>query len=163
MQRLFLLISIACLTIFFAPSALAQNTSFPLTRPLDLWSLARQEPVAFPSKEGEKCRYSVQIDFSKAYISGVGIIAYTDNQIAGYVFNEFGVSALSFSYNPQKEKVKILSVAGKLNRWYIKSVIKKDLKKLIKVLQEGGTSYKNQKYNITYTFVPLAVEDEITE
>ena len=80
MQRLFLLISIACLTIFFAPSALAQNT--------------------FPSKEGEKCRYSVQIDFSKAYISGVGIIAYTDNQIAGSVFNEFGVSALSFSYNP---------------------------------------------------------------
>ena len=135
MQRLFLLISIACLTIFFAPSALAQNT--------------------FPSKEGEKCRYSVQIDFSKAYISGVGIIAYTDNQIAGSVFNEFGVSALSFSYNPQKEKVKILSVAGKLNRWYIKAVIKKDLKKLIKVLQKGGTSYKNQKYNITYTFVPI--------
>ena len=153
MQRLFLLISIACLTLLFAPSALAQNTSFPLTR----------LPVAFPSKEGEKCRYSVQIDFSKAYISGVGIIAYTDNQIAGSVFNEFGVSALSFSYNPQKEKVKILSVAGKLNRWYIKSVIKKDLKKLIKVLQKGGTSYKNQKYNITYTFVPLAAQDEITE
>jgi hypothetical protein len=83
--------------------------------------------------------------------------------IAASVFNEFGVSALSFSYNPQKDKVKILNLAGKLNRWYIKSVIKKDLKKLIKVLQEGGTSYKNQKYNITYTFVPLAAQDEITE
>lgn len=144
MRRLLLLISIACLTTLFAPSALAQSSSFP-------------------AKDGEKNRYSVQIDFGKAYISGVGIFAYTGNIIAASVFNEFGVSALSFSYNPQKDKVKILSMAGKLNRWYIKYVLKKDLKKVIKTLQEGGTSYKNQKYDITYTFTPLAIEDETTE
>ena len=112
MRRLLLLISIACL---IAPSAFAQSSSFP-------------------AKDGEKSRYSVQIDFGKAYISGVGIFAYTGNIIAASVFNEFGVSALSFSYNPQKDKVKILSMAGKLNRWYIKYVMKKDLKKVIKTL-----------------------------
>jgi hypothetical protein len=144
MRRLLLLISIACLTTLLAPSALAQDASFP-------------------QKEGDRCRYSVQIDFGKAYISGIGMFAYTDNMIAASVFNEFGVSALSFSYNPQKDKVKILNLAGKLNRWYIKYVLKKDLKKVIKILQEGGTSYKNQKYDITYTFTPLVIQDEITE
>ena len=143
MQRLLLFVSIICLTKLFAPSALAQNT--------------------YSEKEGEKCRYSVQIDFGKAYISGIGILAYTDDTILGSVFNEFGVSALSFSYNPQKKKVKILSMAGKLNRWYIKRVIKKDLKKVIKILQEGGTTYNNQKYHITYTFTPLVIEDETAE
>jgi hypothetical protein len=93
----------------------------------------------------------------------VGIFVFANNRITGSIFNEFGVSALSFSYNPEKEKVKILSVAGKLNRWYIKYVIRKDLKKVIKVLQEGGTSYKNQKRNITYTFTPLAIQDETAE
>ena len=81
MRRFLLLISILSITLFAAPAAHAQNT--------------------FPAKEGEKVRYSVQIDFGKAYLSGIGIMAYVDGEVLGSVFNEFGMSALSFSYNPQ--------------------------------------------------------------
>jgi len=142
MQRFLLSISILCITLLAAPAARAQNT--------------------FPATEGEKVRYSVQIDFGKAYLSGIGIMAYVDGEVLGSVFNEFGVSALSFSYNPQKDKVKILSIIGKLNKWYIRGVVKKDMKKVIAVLREGGTTYTNQKYHITYTFQQLKNDNPST-
>jgi len=142
MQRFLLSISILCITLLAAPAARAQNT--------------------FPATEGEKVRYSVQIDFGKAYLSGIGIMAYVDGEVLGSVFNEFGVSALSFSYNPQKDKVKILSIIGKLNKWYIRGVVKKDMKKVIAVLKEGGTTYTNQKYHITYTFQQLKNDNPST-
>jgi hypothetical protein len=118
---------------------------------------------SFPTQEGERARYSVQIEFGKAYISGVGILAYVDGEVRGAVFNEFGVSALSFSYNLQKDKVKILSIIGKLNKWYIRRVIKKDMREMMGILREGGSTYTNQKYHITYTFTPLEVQDETAE
>jgi hypothetical protein len=142
MRRFLLLISILCITLLAAPAVRAQNT--------------------FPATEGERMRYSVQIDFGKAYLSGIGIMACVDGEVLGSVFNEFGVSALSFSYNPQKDKVKILSIIGKLNKWYIRRVIKKDMKKVIAVLKEGGTTYTNQKYHITYTFKQLEPETPST-
>lgn len=138
MRRFLLLISILSITILATPSACAQGS--------------------FPTEEGEKTRYSLQIDFDNAYLSGVGILACIDGKVLGSVFNEFGVSALSFSYNPRKDKVKILSIIGKFNKWYIRRVIKKDMKKVIAVLKEGGTTYTNQKYHITYTFQQLKFE-----
>ena len=113
---------------------------------------------SFPTEEGEKVRYSLQIDFGKAYLSGIGIFACVEGDVLGSVFNEFGVSALSFSYNPQKDRVKIISVMGKLNRWYIRRVIKRDMKKVIGVLKEGGSTYTNRKYHITYRFQHLNIE-----
>lgn len=138
MRRFLLLISIFGITLFATSAACAQGS--------------------FPTEEGEKARYSVQIDFGKAYLSGIGILACIDGEVLGSVFNEFGVSALSFSYNPQKDKVKIISVIDKLNRWYIRRVIKRDMKKVIGVLKEGGSTYTNQKYHITYTFQQLNIE-----
>ena len=143
MRRLLLLISIFGVILMSATAACAQDS--------------------FPTQEGERARYSVQIEFGKAYISGVGILAYADGEVRGAVFNEFGVSALSFSYNPQKEKVRILSVMGKLNKWYIRRVIKKDMREMMGILREGGSTYTNRKYHITYTFTPLEVQDETAE
>lgn len=143
MRRLLLLISIFGVILMSATAACAQDS--------------------FPMQEGERARYSVQIEFGKAYISGVGILAYVDGEVRGAVFNEFGVSALSFSYNLQKDKVKILSIIGKLNKWYIRRVIKKDMREMMGVLREGGSTYTNQKYHITYTFTPLEVQDETAE
>lgn len=123
----------------------------------------KAQDVCFPQNDGDKARYAVQIDFKQAYISGVGILACQEEKIVGSVFNEFGVSALAFSYHPQKDKVKIISVIHQLNKWYIKRILKKDIRNLIAVLKDGGTSYKDEKYHITYTFTPLSTQDEVTE
>lgn len=118
---------------------------------------------SIPEKEGEKCRYAVQIDFKKAYISGIGILMMQDGIINGTVFNEFGVSALSFTYYPEKGKVKLQHVFSKLNKWYIKKVLKRDLVQLIKLLQNDQTTYRDERFDITYNFSPLQTENETTE
>ena len=109
----------------------------------------------FPRQKGEKVKYAVMIELEKAYISGVGIIACQEEEIRGVVFNEFGVSVISFSYNPRRKRMKILDAAGKLNRWYVKRVIRKDLLYVISALQMSETTYVNEKRHIRYTFTPL--------
>lgn len=121
------------------------------------------QKACFLDNEGEKAKYNVMIDFNKAYISGVGVIARQEQKIVGSVFNEFGVSVLSFSYDPQKGKVKILDAIEFLNKWYIKRVLKQDIKSLMSVLDYSGAEYRNEKRNITYNFSPLIEQDVTTE
>ena len=125
--------------------------------------VAMAQQSIFPSEEGDRAKYTTQIDFNKGYLSGIAILAYMDGCIKGSVFNEFGVSAMTFAYHPNKNKVKIISVTGSLNKWYIKRILKKDLLQLMEVLKKGGTTYENQKYHITYSFNPLDMPDETME
>ena len=116
---------------------------------------ARAQDRFFPHKEGEKVKYAVMIEFGKGYISGVGIIACQEEEIRGAVFNEFGVSVMSFSYNPCRNRMKILDAAGKFNRWYVKRIIRKDMVHVMNALQMSETTYFNEKRRIRYTFTPL--------
>lgn len=108
-----------------------------------------------PSDEGERARYSVQIDVKKAYISGICGMLFEDGKLKASVVNEFGLSAMDFEYNPQKDKVKIINVIKKLDHWYIKRVLKRDLRILLHNLEQGIYKHENVKYEITYTFLPL--------
>ena len=106
----------------------------------------------YPEMNGDKVRYNIQIDIKRAYISGVCILGKQEDCIVSSIVNEFGVSLMDFSYNPIKEKVKIHSITPKLNRWYIKRVLKKDIRSMLEVMQVGGKEYINSKYKIKYTF-----------
>ena len=119
-------------------------------------------------------RYSIAIEVRKACISGVCILHEDDEQIAGSVINEFGISAIDFVYDKAKGKVKLVNVIKFLNKWYIKRVLKNDLK-LIVLKGEGcdkNHSYevidgvihaKNLKYNLSYTLSPLQYTPANTE
>ena len=109
----------------------------------------------FPVHSGERARYTALIEMPKAYLSGICILLREDEVLKGAVFNEFGVSAVDFSYYPKKDKVKLHHVIKMLNRWYIKRILKKDLRELIHCLQQGDTQYRNEKYKIYYKFTPL--------
>lgn len=117
----------------------------------------------FLKNEGDKTTYTVMIDFSKAYISGVGVFVRQEQKIVGSVFNEFGVSVLSFSYDTQKGKTKILNTIGFLKKWYIKRVLKRDINSLMNVFDSSGAVYHNEKRNITYTFSPLIEQNDTKE
>ncbi len=110
-----------------------------------------------PQEEGEKIPLGAKIEMEKGYISGSAMLLHKDGEIKGSVFNEFGISAIDFSYDLKKKNVKIYSIIGMLDKWYIKKVIKKDLAKLMQALQEGKTTYVDEKYKITYTFEPMSV------
>ena len=67
-------------------------------------SASAQENL-FPRADGDRARYDVQIDFEKAYLSGVCLMLQEGGIIKASVVNEFGASALDFSYDLEKKKV----------------------------------------------------------
>lgn len=94
----------------------------------------------------------------KGYLSGVCMLLNSDGKIKGSFFNEFGVSAMDFTYDSRKQKTKLHNVISMLNKWYIRRVLKKDLSALMQCLRDGKTSYRDERYNINYNFIPLTDE-----
>ena len=105
---------------------------------------------------GELTRYMVQIDFQKAYISGIYILREQDDGIICSIVNEFGVSALTLAYDATKCKVNILGIIKQLDKFYIRKVLKADFKRIIPELcgfdSPRDYKYTNPRRNITYAF-----------
>lgn len=127
---------------------------------------------------GQCVRYAFEIATPKAAVTGIMIVKDSDGMILGSMINEFGVSAIDFRYDRKKDKMKLLSVVGFLDRWYIKMTLKKDLRLCLHVL--FGMPYKpdknheisasadscrivNKKRKITYTFARMSLPENDTE
>lgn len=119
-------------------------------------------------------RYTFQIETDKAFVSGLLLANESEDVINGSMINEFGVSAIDFTYSKRKQKVKLLNVVSFLNKWYIRMVLKNDLKFCLHILygtpfnkkhkyeivRIGNTvSIINHKRNLKYTFTPLNTTD----
>ncbi len=94
-------------------------------------------------------RYSFEIEMGQGYLSGVMIVNAGSDHIVGSMINEFGVSAVDFSYSYKNGKTRLVSVIGFLNKWYIKRVLKQDLKFVLHILY-GTPSKPSKDYEITY-------------
>lgn len=115
----------------------------------------------FPANEGERVRYNAYIEMPRAYIGGICVLLREGDVIKGSLFNEFGITALDFTYNPKRQKVKLHHVIKMMDKWYIRRVIRKDIAQLMVCLQKGGTQYQNERRHIKYQFIPI--EHEITK
>ena len=111
-----------------------------------------QAQTTFPSADGERAKYAAYIEMPKAYVSGICVLLQEDGLIKGSLFNEFGITALDFTYNPQRDKIKLHAVMKMMDKWYIRKVLKKDLRQVMKTLKEGQTEYTNQRRHIVYRF-----------
>ena len=109
-----------------------------------------QAQASFPFSEGERIKYDAYIEMPKAYISGVCVLQREGGIIKGSLFNEFGITALDFTYNPERGKVKLHHVMKLLDKWYIRRVLRKDMAQLMTCLQQGKTMYYNERRKIRY-------------
>lgn len=104
-------------------------------------------------------RYSVQIDFERAGISGVCIMREQEEDVLGAIVNEFGVLALNFSYDSRRGKAKIIDLIPQLNKWYIRQVLRNDLRRMVPALMAQPSTenyeYINQRRKIKYLFTPI--------
>lgn len=129
-----------------------------------LWMLMIARPVMaqtwFPDKEGDKVRYNAVIEMKKGYMSGVCILVNDGGLVKGSLFNEFGISAMDFTYRPDRRKVKLLSVVKMLDKWYVKRVLRKDLAQLMELLRKGAGEYKDERFKINYKFTLLEDKQE---
>lgn len=136
MEKFFVSISIVLLSIMALP-------------------LYAQQEILFPDSVGSKMRYNATIEMPKGYVSGVCIMVNDNGVVKGSLFNEFGISAIDFTYESKKKKVKLLAVIQMLNKWYIKKVLKKDLVQVMDNLSKGISFYHDKKYKIDYDFTIL--------
>lgn len=103
-------------------------------------------------------RYSVQININRAGISGVCMMREVSDNVLGAIINEFGLSMLSFNYDSDRNRARIVDIAPQLDKWYIKKVLRRDLKKIIPQITQKDIKevfrYCNVKQQIEYIFTP---------
>ena len=111
----------------------------------------------FADSIGSKARYAATIEMGKGYVSGVFVLAVDDDGkgYKGVLFNEFGITAMELTYGGPGTKVKLLHVIKMLDKWYIKRVLRKDMAQVIDNILNGVSTYRDEKYHITYKFVKL--------
>lgn len=118
---------------------------------------------SYPISDGIKVRYEATIEMKKGYLSGICVLFNDAGIIKGSLFNEFGISAIDFSYDPKLRKVKLYNVIQMMNKWYIKRVLRNDLALLMQNLEQGIGEYRDEKYKINYKFSVLKGTDVIEE
>ncbi len=119
------------------------------------WAISVSSVVAqsiYPDSVGCVMRYNALIELKQGYVSGVCLIVNEGEVLKASLFNEFGISALDFSYNPRRNKVKLLNVMSFLDKWYIKRVLKKDIVALLHNFKSGIGEYRDERYGIDYKF-----------
>jgi len=121
-------------------------------------------------------QYSMTITARKAEITGICIIKTDGEGSRGAIVNEFGIHALDFVVSADRKKVKLLNVIPAMNRWYVKKVVRKDLKILFLSTQAGkqragrvltheddGTiTLQNTKFKLKYSLKLLKENNDET-
>ena len=119
-------------------------------------------------------QYSVTIDARGAEITGVCIVKTNDEGTRGAIVNEFGIHALDFTLSADRRKVRLENVMPMMDRWYIRRILRKDLRLLfgatapglqksgrtITVSDDGTVVLKNARYKLNYSLKKI---DDTTE
>lgn len=108
-----------------------------------------------PMDSTRRAVYSMQIEYKHLQLGGMGVFIEEDGEVKSSLINEFGVSLMDFTYNPEKDKLKLQYVLQAMNKWYLKRVLKKDLKKVLRAMRDGDSIYYNDKQKLKYSFTPV--------
>lgn len=127
---------------------------------ISLVPLCTSAQSLLPQTDGDRAVFDARIEMSRIYISGICILLRDGDRIKGSLFNEFGISALDFIYDTDKDKVKITAAMAFIDKWYIRRVLRKDLRSVLHGFGLGQCIYTNSKRNIVYRFSILDDETE---
>ena len=103
----------------------------------------------------QSSRYAAYIELPRGYVSGLMVLQREDETVRGCLFNEFGITALDFTYDRHKDKVKLHTVMKMMDKWYIRRVLRRDLREVLKRLEQGDSVYEDRRYHINYKLTSL--------
>lgn len=105
--------------------------------------------------DGSTGEYKAGIEVRDSYISGIAVLSCSNDTVTGCILNEFGVSVMSFRYYGLRQKVRILDIQKRMDKWYIRRVLRKDILQLMNRMKDGGSEYLDEKHRIRIKFAPL--------
>lgn len=126
-----------------------------------LTATAQSGVSLLPLGEGDRVRFNAVIETERAAITGICAMLREGDMVKASLFNEFGITALDFTYDVKKRKVKLHTVLPMLNKWYIRHTLRGDLKHLMQALDSGETGYANTRRHITYQFTPIVPLEDL--
>lgn len=117
----------------------------------------------------ERQQYSVAIEARGAELTGICIVKTDAEGSRGAIVNEFGFHVLDFTLSADRRKVKLLNVIAMMDRWYVRRVVKKDLRTLfnatadgkqgsgrtVTVEPDGTVTLTNTRYKLKYSLKKL--------
>jgi hypothetical protein len=126
---------------------------------------------------GKVVESRTELNFRDNALSAITVLkADSDGTLRGTMMNEFGISALSFTVSADRRHLKLLNVMPKLNKWYIKKVLRADLRHLFSARNSqlgqtvkhrtltrdslGTLTLTNDKRHITYIFQPFTTKND---
>ena len=113
----------------------------------------------------ERAQWYFTLERGNMTITGICMARQTENGLVGSVVNEFGIHF--FDFTCQNNRVKVRNVFPVMNKWYIRRVLRSDLRLLaadtalkpgrrhLTISQPDSLSLQNKKYGITYSFERL--------
>ncbi|MDR1005167.1 MAG: hypothetical protein LBL97_09255 [Prevotellaceae bacterium] len=117
--------------------------------------------------EAGRARYNLVISTPKASLTGICLLRSTNDSIVGSVVNEFGIKAFDFIFTARRQQVKLRNVAFFLDKWYIRRVVRSDLRYLLSARRKASSRKSlsgsadstlvltNKRHRMEYTFTPL--------
>ena len=124
-------------------------------------------------------QFAVAITVRGAQMTGLCIIRTDEARSRGAIVNEFGVHVLDFTLSADRRKVKLLNVMPAMDRWYVRKVVRSDLRMLfgatevprekgrrsLAVEDDGSVTLENKRHELKYSLKPIpnTEEDETEE
>lgn len=126
--------------------------------------------IAYSGIQCDADRFSFSISMPKGYLSGVLITNESDDSINGSMINEFGISAVDFTYSRRNGKFRLVNVISFLDKWHIRRMLGNDLRFCLRILKglpadrkgkyqvstnDNSITVVNLRRKISYSFTPL--------
>ena len=121
-----------------------------------VFTLSAQE-CSFPQANGQKRNYSVGISYKGMGVQGIMVVKRYETGYRCSLINEFGIKAFDFEYDAAKGRAKVSNTIQFLDKWYIRRVIKRDLKRIFK----NADSIKMQDSVMDLSHLKLTIDYKI--
>lgn len=91
-------------------------------------------------------------------LSGLCVVRVRHDSIVGAWVNEFGVQAFDFTYERQRQRIRLAHLIPPLRGFFLRRILKKDFQTFVPHFATGQAFSHQNRHGIRYDFVPLPLD-----
>lgn len=111
------------------------------------WQGAAAQDYPLLLAGSDHARWNFTLERGTLSLTGICLVRQTEDGLAGSVVNEFGIRA--FDFTCRHDKVRVMNVLPQMNRWYIRRLLRADLRILA-----SAKAVEPSKRHQLYSYLP---------